>query len=125
MKFISILLLLIVPLFIQSQNLMKAPISEIKTNPSTKDVQNNPIMYDLYKRYVSPIDDDRCIMYPSCSTFAKEAMAKYDFAIGFLYTTDRLTRCGNDLIFYKKIFINKRIHFIDKINKQESNYGKY
>jgi len=82
-------------------------------------------VYIFYKKYISTVDGERCPMYPSCSTYSKEAFSKFGFFLGFIMTCDRLTRCGNDLYRYPKITINGReyaydpiTYLVDKKNKK-------
>ena len=50
----------------------------------------------LFKRHISPIDGDRCPMYPSCSQYGRQAFDKHGFFMGWIMTCDRLLRCGRD-----------------------------
>lgn len=51
-----------------------------------------------YRKYISPIDGDRCPMYPSCSTYSEQSFRKYGWFKGWIMTCDRLMRCGRDEI---------------------------
>lgn len=55
-----------------------------------------PAAVDLFRRYISPIDGDRCPMYPSCSQYSLEAFNKHGLVMGWIMTCDRLLRCGRD-----------------------------
>ncbi|MCG8567641.1 MAG: membrane protein insertion efficiency factor YidD [Desulfobacterales bacterium] len=57
--------------------------------------QNKGVFY-FYQTYISPIDGDRCPMYPSCSAYAKQCLEKHGKAMGWIMTMDRLVRCGRD-----------------------------
>ena len=37
-----------------------------------------------------------CPMYPSCSQYSRQAVARHGFATGWVMTMDRLMRCGRD-----------------------------
>ena len=50
----------------------------------------------FYQKHLSPVDGDRCSMYPTCSGYAAEALKKHGFAVGWIMTCDRLVRCGRD-----------------------------
>ena len=50
----------------------------------------------FYRRHVSPIDGDRCPMYPSCSQYSQDAVHKHGLTMGWIMTCDRLLRCGRD-----------------------------
>ncbi len=51
---------------------------------------------ELFAKYISRADGDRCPMYPSCSGYSKEAVKKHGPLIGWIMTCDRLMRCGRD-----------------------------
>jgi putative component of membrane protein insertase Oxa1/YidC/SpoIIIJ protein YidD len=62
---------------------------------------------DFYQRHISPLRGPvRCPMYPSCSQFAKVAFAESAGPAALLETFDRLTRCGQDLNQYRKVWID-------------------
>ena len=50
----------------------------------------------LFKRHISPIDGNRCPMYPSCSRYSLNAFNKHGLLMGWVMTCDRLLRCGRD-----------------------------
>jgi putative component of membrane protein insertase Oxa1/YidC/SpoIIIJ protein YidD len=50
--------------------------------------------YGFYKDFISPNDLNSCSFYPSCSTFAVEAVKKKGFFSGILKASDRLQRCN-------------------------------
>ena len=69
----------------------------------------------VYSKYVSPVDGNRCLMYPSCSTYAELSIKRYGPIIGFFMTCDRLTRCGSDLQLYPLIIIKEQQRFYDPV----------
>ena len=50
----------------------------------------------FYQKHLSPVDGDRCSMYPTCSGYAAEAFKKHGVPVGWIMTCDRLLRCGRD-----------------------------
>ncbi len=44
----------------------------------------------IFRKYISPVDGDRCPSYPSCSQYSAEAIRKHGALLGFLLTIDRL-----------------------------------
>jgi len=61
-----------------------------------------PAAPDIISFYQGPLDhlnavrSGRCPMQPSCSEYAKEAMARHGFLTGWTMSLDRLMRCGRD-----------------------------
>ena len=74
--------------------------------------------YRFYKKFISPIRGNQCPMYPSCSTYAKDAFEKYGFFRGFVMMSDRLTRCGQDLHKYEQIFLDNREYSLDSVKTE-------
>jgi putative membrane protein insertion efficiency factor len=50
----------------------------------------------FYQHHVSPVIGDRCQMYPSCSSYAVEAIKKHGCLIGSVMTSDRLIHEANE-----------------------------
>jgi len=50
----------------------------------------------FYQEYISPVDGDRCAMYPSCSQYMKQCVKKHGVLTGMIMGLDRLVRCGRD-----------------------------
>jgi putative membrane protein insertion efficiency factor len=50
----------------------------------------------FYQHYVSPVIGDRCQMYPSCSSYALQAIKKHGCLIGSVMTSDRLIHEANE-----------------------------
>lgn len=47
----------------------------------------------FFQRYISPVDGGRCVFYPTCSQYGKEALLQKGPLRGVLMTGDRLIRC--------------------------------
>jgi len=61
-------------------------------------------LMSIYKRFISPVSGKHCPMYPSCSTYGRDAVAERGVFIGLFMAFDRLHRCGHDLRFYVVVF---------------------
>jgi len=48
----------------------------------------------LYKRLISPILGDRCRFYPSCSSYAAEAIKCHGVIYGGIFALKRVLRCN-------------------------------
>ena len=62
-----------------------------------------------YETAVSPVGGQRCAMYPSCSSYAREGIDESGVFVGVMMACDRLLRCGNDLQFYDPIRRDGRV----------------
>ena len=49
---------------------------------------------DLYRKYISPLKSTRCPYYPTCSTYGREAIAKFGAFKGGFLAFFRLLRCN-------------------------------
>lgn len=47
-----------------------------------------------YKKYISPLLPASCRFYPTCSTYAIQAINKYGIIKGSIKTTYRILRCN-------------------------------
>lgn len=54
----------------------------------------------FYQKFLSPLKNTHCRMYPSCSAYAKMLFQDYPFPVAMALTADRLTRCGHDSFLY-------------------------
>lgn len=61
-------------------------------------------LMSIYKRLISPVSGKHCPMYPSCSVYGRDAVARKGVLVGVLMAFDRLHRCGHDLRFYEVVF---------------------
>lgn len=50
-------------------------------------------MIKIYKRFISPLLGNRCRFYPSCSSYAIEAITKYGAIKGSFMAFKRIIRC--------------------------------
>ena len=66
----------------------------------------------FYQKIISPIKQENCQMYPSCSHYGMSAINRNGLK-GLLMLTDRLHRCGHDLQFYKTVIVNNEIKYLD------------
>jgi len=58
----------------------------------------NPAQWllSIYKDHISPVNADRCPSFPSCSSYAEQAMKKHGFFVGWMMTVDRLIHEGKE-----------------------------
>lgn len=47
----------------------------------------------FYKYFISPLLGNHCRFYPSCSTYAVEALQRHGFVAGSCLTLKRLLKC--------------------------------
>jgi hypothetical protein len=70
--------------------------------------------------HLSAVRHGQCPMYPSCSQYAKQAIAKHGEAIGWAMAMDRLMRCGRDEINrVPKIWVNGTLKYYDPVEAND------
>ena len=75
---------------------------------------------DLFRRHLSPIDGDRCPMYPTCSRYSLEAFDKHGPVMGWVMTCDRLLRCGRDeLTTASRVIVDGRWRCLDTVEDND------
>jgi putative membrane protein insertion efficiency factor len=47
----------------------------------------------LYQRFLSPLKGPTCRFYPSCSSYARQAIERYGLLRGMLMSLGRVCRC--------------------------------
>ena len=62
----------------------------------------------LYRSLLSPVDGDRCPSYPTCSTYALEAVSNHGPFLGFALTAGRLVSEADEAAFAPRIFVGGR-----------------
>ena len=61
-----------------------------------------------------------CQMYPSCSEYSRQAIARYGFAKGWVMSMDRLLRCGRDEIrLAPRILVNGKWKYYDPVESND------
>jgi putative membrane protein insertion efficiency factor len=51
------------------------------------------LLIDFYRYFISPLFPQSCRFYPSCSSYAREAILLYGIFRGGLMTMKRLAKC--------------------------------
>lgn len=69
----------------------------------------------FFSKYISPVDGDRCAMYPTCSSYSRQAIAKHGFILGFIMTADRLIHESNEIDTANLIRIGESYRYSDSV----------
>lgn len=48
----------------------------------------------FYRKFISPIKPGKCRFYPTCSTYALQALEKYGFLKGSYLSLKRILKCN-------------------------------
>ena len=104
---------------------MNSPEEFAKINSKyTKTPLTDPFIIPLYfsvrfyQVIISPIKQENCRMYPSCSHYGINSL-KENGILGVFMTVDRLNRCGHDLQYYKRIIVGNKVKYLDLVKKKK------
>ncbi|MEA3361809.1 MAG: membrane protein insertion efficiency factor YidD [Thermodesulfobacteriota bacterium] len=73
---------------------------EVSEQTQQFDSANNSalqIAVQLFQKYLSPVDGQRCAMYPTCSAYSLQAIRKHGSLMGVFLTVDRLYHEGDPI----------------------------
>lgn len=73
----------------------------------------------FFQEYISPIDGDRCNMYPTCSDYSVQAIKKHGALIGFVMTADRLIHESDEMNYAKLVKVGKRFRYYDPVENND------
>ncbi|HOO91454.1 MAG TPA: membrane protein insertion efficiency factor YidD [Syntrophales bacterium] len=71
---------------------------------------------NFFSNYISPVDGDRCPMYPTCASYSRQAVRKHGFFLGIVMTADRLIHEGNEMDSAPLIRVDDRVRFYDPVH---------
>lgn len=77
-----------------------------------------------FQKYVSPVDGDRCGLYPSCSNYALQALDKHGLLMGLVMTFDRLLRESDELRLSRPILSDGTLLFDDPVSANDFWWGR-
>ena len=73
----------------------------------------------FYQRTISPINGDRCPMYPSCSTYSVQSIKKHGFVLGSIMAAARLTQERGEIKVSPIIIANDSKLFFDPVENND------
>lgn len=76
-------------------------------------------LLNIYKKYISPLDGDRCPMYPTCSQYSAQAIHRHGLLIGIVLTSDRLLHEADERKFVPAVKVGSRYRIIDPLEDND------
>jgi len=71
---------------------------------------------NAYQKWFSPVKGgNTCPMHPSCSQYAKITFRVFPWYQAYIFSLDRLLRCGHELILYDVVRVQDRILWYDPV----------
>lgn len=92
-----------------------------QAGPTESSIAGTPFVWlvKLYQKYISPIDGDRCPLYPTCSQYSIQAMREHGPFIGIIMTADRLMHEADERDFAPSRKVGNRYRFIDPVENND------
>lgn len=81
----------------------------------------NPLVWAVngFQTFISPVDGDRCTLYPTCSAYSKEAIEKYGALRGFIMTADRLLHEADEPSYAPLIRKHGTLRYYDPVENND------
>jgi len=73
----------------------------------------------IFSKYISPVDGDRCPMYPTCVAYSLQVIKKHGVFLGFIMTADRLIHESNEMDYVPLIKVGDRFRFYDPVSNND------
>ena len=73
----------------------------------------------FFSKYISPVDGDRCNMYPTCAAYSRQAVEKHGFIGGLLLTVDRLIHESDEIYTAPRIIKWDRLRYLDPVSNND------
>jgi len=68
-----------------------------------------------FQHYISPVDGERCNMYPTCSSYGLHAFRKHGTFKGIVLTADRLLHEYDEPLFAPRIIKYGKLRYYDPV----------
>lgn len=96
------------------------PVSIAEADQKETDRSMLSGMFQFYETVITPIDGNRCKMFPSCSRYFKNAVDRHGLLKGWVMGCDRLLRCGGDeRRLSSPIWIDRKKHWYDPVSNND------
>ncbi len=73
----------------------------------------------FFRTTISPVDGDRCAMYPTCSQYGEQALRRHGSAIGLLMIVDRLFHEWSEMAIAPQVTVHGVRRFWDPMEAND------
>ena len=89
--------------------------------PKVSSIAATPFLWlvTFYQKVISPVDGDRCPMYPTCSQYFLQATHKHGPAAGFVMTAGRLMHEPDEKGYVPLAKVGNRLRFLDPVENND------
>ena len=74
---------------------------------------------EFFQNVISPVDGDRCPMYPACSEYSIQALRKHGPFLGFLMIADRLVHEKDEMKYAPTVIVNGVRRYYDPVENND------
>ncbi|MEW6614123.1 MAG: membrane protein insertion efficiency factor YidD [Thermodesulfobacteriota bacterium] len=73
----------------------------------------------FFQNVISPVDGDRCPMYPACSDYSIQALRKHGPFLGFVMIADRLMHERDEMTSASTVIVNGIRRYYDPVENND------
>lgn len=73
----------------------------------------------FFQKVISPVDGDRCPMYPACSEYSIQALKKHGPFLGFVIIVDRLIHEKGEMRYAPTLIVNGMWRYHDPVENND------
>ena len=73
----------------------------------------------IFRDYISPVDGDRCPMYPTCSQYGQQAIRKNGLVWGVIMTVDRLIHESDEMRRAPRLKVYESYRYYDPVENND------
>jgi hypothetical protein len=73
----------------------------------------------FFRDVISPVDGDRCPMYPTCSEYSIQALRKHGPFLGFVMIADRLIHEKDEMKYAPRVMVNGTWRYYDPVENND------
>jgi hypothetical protein len=86
-----------------------------------RDLTATPFLWlaRFYQRVISPVDGDRCPMYPTCSQYFVHAARKHGPVMGTVMTAGRLMHEPDEKAYVPLVRVGNRLRYLDPVENND------
>ncbi len=74
---------------------------------------------EIFSKYISPVDGDRCQMHPTCAAYSLQVIKKHGFFIGLMMTAGRIIHENNETDYAPLIKVRNKYRFYDPVSNND------
>ncbi|MFH1626338.1 MAG: membrane protein insertion efficiency factor YidD [Pseudomonadota bacterium] len=78
----------------------------------------------FFQEVISPVDGDRCPMYPTCSEYGSQAIRKHGAFLGSIMIADRLIHERDEMRYAPRVIVHGTYRYYDPVEYNDFWFNK-